>query len=148
MRKLKLVALIALTAVVCACAASAEGPPPIQVDRTACAHCTMLISEPQYAAAYRVAGADARVFDDIACLLTALGTESREPAAVWFQDAGNGGWIEQAKATFVVGHGIRTPMSGGITAYKDRKSAEDAAARHSGTVVASWAELRTARGGR
>src|SRR5215204_3815382 len=61
-------------ALVVACSARPSGPPEIVVDRTACSHCGMLISEPLYAAAFQVTGAEARVFDDIGCLRKALGT--------------------------------------------------------------------------
>ena len=49
MRTWNLFALIIIAALVSACAASAEAPPEIQVDRSACDHCTMLISEARYA---------------------------------------------------------------------------------------------------
>ena len=54
--------------VTAACGVKAGGLPEIEVDRTACSHCGMLISEPLYAAAYQAPGAAARVFDDIGCL--------------------------------------------------------------------------------
>src|SRR5262245_24799777 len=71
-----------------ACGVRADGPPEILVDRTACSHCGMLISEPLYAAAYRAPGADPRVFDDIGCLLEAARREPHADALrFWFQDA-------------------------------------------------------------
>ena len=60
-----------VTLALSACGAKADGPPHIEVDRTPCAHCGMLISEPVFAAAYRAPGSEARVFDDIGCLLAA-----------------------------------------------------------------------------
>src|SRR5262245_4849990 len=71
-----------------ACGLRADGPPDIQVDRTACSHCGMLISELAYAAAYRAPGADPRVFDDIGCLLEAARREpARSSLRFWFRDA-------------------------------------------------------------
>src|SRR5688572_30624635 len=79
--------VLALTTNV-ACGVRADGPPEIDVDRTACSHCGMLISEPVYAAAYRTPGSDPRVFDDIRCLLEAAHQEPRADALrFWFHDA-------------------------------------------------------------
>ena len=48
-----MVAAAAAAVLTTACGVKADGPPEIEVDRTSCAHCGMLISEPVYAAAYR-----------------------------------------------------------------------------------------------
>jgi len=146
MRSLMQVAVITATVLMGACAGKADGPPDIQVDRTACAHCTMLISEPRYAAAYQVEGAGARVFDDIGCLLDALDKEGKAPARFWFMDAADSRWIDGHSAIFVRSEQIRTPMSGGITAYRDLAAAEAAAAKHAGVVVRSFDGLRTGKG--
>ena len=146
MRSLKQIALVAVVALAAACGVKADGPPEIQVDRTACAHCTMLVSEPRYAAAYRTADGEAQVFDDIGCLLDALGKEPKAPARYWFKDANDGAWIDGDAASFVLSDAIRTPMSGGITAYRDLQSAESAASRHAGSVVETFAELRRMKG--
>ena len=60
-----------------ACGVKADGPPDIVVDRTACATAGCSISEPVYAAAYRTPRSEARVFDDIGCLLEAAAREPR-----------------------------------------------------------------------
>ena len=146
MRTLKMAIVITAAVLMSACGADANGPPDIQVDRTACAHCTMLISEPRYAAAYQVEGTGARVFDDIGCLLDALDKETKAPAGFWFRDTNEDAWIEGDKASFVLSDAIRTPMSGGITAYRDVQSAEAAASRHNGSVVKTFAALRQMKG--
>lgn len=143
---MKLLALMTAVVAIGACGASTSGPPDIQVDRTSCAHCSMLISEPRYAAAYQVNGMDARTFDDIGCLLGALSRETNPPERLWFMDAATSRWIEGDKAVFVLSEEIRTPMNGGVTAYRDLKSADEAAARHDGRTVRSFAELRAAKG--
>ena len=127
------------------CAARAEGPPEIVVDRTACSHCGMLVSEPAFAAAYRAPQADGRVFDDIGCLLAAARREPSAGLRYWFHDAATGAWMDGDQAVFVVSPAIRTPMGGGIVAYGTARAAEDAAARHRGQVVGSLAQL-VARG--
>ena len=187
-----------------ACGVRADGPPDIQVDRTACSHCGMLVSEPAYAAAYRAPGADPRVFDDIGCLLE---TAQKEPDAsslrFWFQDgtrllrpspqgdplaatarprgekspqdgpraargrprgekspqdgprAARGrprgeNWIDSRDAVFVSSPALRTPMGGGLIAYRDRAAAREGAARHRGSVIDSLDDLLNSKnvGGR
>ena len=122
------------------CSAAPSGPPEIVVDRTACDHCGMLISELAYAAAYRADGAEARVFDDIGCLRTAARGETG-PLTFWFHDAGDREWIEGAAATFVASPEIPSPMGGGLLAYRDRADAERAAADRHGRVINSVADL-------
>jgi copper chaperone NosL len=143
-----------------ACGGHAGGPPDIQVDRTACSHCGMLVSEPVYAAAYKAPSSDPRVFDDIRCLLEAARTEPRaEQLRFWFHDAAAGevapqggpvaargrpggqSWIEGSEARFVASPALRTPMGGGLIAYRDRTAAREGAARHNGRVIESLDEL-------
>jgi copper chaperone NosL len=153
-----------------ACGVRAYGPPEILVDRTACSHCGMLVSEPAYAAAYRAPGADPRAFDDIGCLLEAA---QKEPDAsslrFWFQDgtsllrtsphgdplaaAGRPrgeNWIDGRDAVFVSSPALRTPMGGGLIAYRDRAAAREGAARHRGSVIDSLDDLLNSKnvGGR
>ena len=65
----------------------------------------------------------------------------------WFQDAAGGGWIDGADARFVRATALRTPMSGGIAAFRSTADADAAAARTSGRRLSSLAELRAAVGG-
>ena len=133
--------------VTAACGVTADGPPEITVDRTACSHCGMLISEPLYAAAYRAPEAEGRVFDDIGCLLAAARGEAGTGLRFWFHDASGGGWIDGAEASFVTSAEIRTPMGGGLIAYRDPAAAADAARRLHGEVVGPLDALLTRKGG-
>jgi copper chaperone NosL len=124
------------------CGKPSDGPPEIVLDRTVCAHCGMLVSEPAFAAAYRVGGADAKVFDDIACLLNGLeGEETREAVAIWLHDFASSEWIRETSAVFVVDAGFETPMGGGIVAFSDRVAAERAAHERDGRLVTSFDAL-------
>ena len=136
---------LTLTAAI-ACRAGEESPPRIEVDRTACAHCGMLISEPMFAAAYRVPQGEARVFDDIACMLDAAGKE-QNPGALrfWFHDAATSRWIDGGAATFVSSASLKTPMGGGFIAYADEAAALRAASAHQGTVIRTVGDLLRAR---
>lgn len=137
-RVLLLVVLVSSSA----CGVRADGPPEIQVDRTACSHCGMLISEPAYAAAYRAPGADPRVFDDIGCLLEAARKEpARSSLRFWFHDVATTAWIGGQDAVFVASPALRTPMGGGLIAYSDLTAAREGATRHSGRVIESLGGL-------
>src|SRR4029453_2804631 len=119
------------------CAAQADGPPEIVLDRDACSHCGMLISDARHAAALRAAdGADGstRVFDDIGCLRNAAGTAAAE-LRVWVHDASDGSWIDGGDATFVVSPEIRTPMAGGVLAFRRAGDAGRAASKYHGRIV-------------
>jgi copper chaperone NosL len=143
-KRSQLAALVVLVALA-ACAPRAGGPPEIVIDRTACAHCSMLISEPRYAAAYRVDGTD-KAFDDIGCLLDALEGEPAGAAVqLWFRDVHDGAWIEPDAATFVSVPGMQTPMIGGIVATAHAGELESLKGRPGATVYTSLQAVRAAR---
>jgi copper chaperone NosL len=127
-----------------ACGVKADGPPEILVDRTPCAHCGMLVSEPAFAAAYRRDGSDARIFDDIGCLLNGLSGEAdHERLRFWFHDAATAVWIDRTEAVFVRSARLRTPMSSGIVAYRGEAAAGRAAVDGQATIVGNFDQLIT-----
>jgi nitrous oxide reductase accessory protein NosL len=140
------VVLVAVALVSTACGARALGPPEIVVDRSTCSHCGMFVSEPSFAAAYHVDGQVPRIFDDIGCMLDALGRETTAPINVWLQDAAGRGWLDAGEAAFVVTANVRTPMNGGVLAYADAAAAAQAASAHRGEVVRSFQQLMTRKG--
>ena len=142
-------AAIALAAalLVAACAAHQAGPPEIVLDRSACSHCGMLVSERIYAAALRTSDRREQVFDDIGCLLAAVRAQSLTGAHVWVHDALRGTWIDGASATFVSAPSLRTPMAGGIVAFADRDAADRSAERLGAATVTSLARLLSQKGG-
>ena len=138
--------IVAVALLSAACGTTVTGPPDILVDQTACSHCGMLVSEPVYAAAYQAHGQEARVFDDIGCMLDALREETASPIDVWLQDAGGAGWLDADQASVVASPRIRTPMSGGLLAYADAAAAEKVAAAQGGQVMRSLQALMTWKG--
>lgn len=129
-----------------ACGVKADAPPHIEVDRTPCSHCGMLVSEPTFAAAYRRDGFDARIFDDIQCLLNAASGEANpERLRFWFHDAATAAWIDRTEAVFVRSARLRTPMGGGLVAFSGRAAAAHGAHQHQGQVVGTLDDLLRAR---
>ena len=137
--------LVVIAMLAVACGARSATPPEIVVDRTACHHCGMLISERRYAAAVRSAEGD-RLFDDIGCLINALKGRAPDGEALWFNDASSGEWIT-GTPVFVSSPAFRTPMSGGVLAYRTQAAAEQAAAQHQGGVIRSIEALLARTGG-
>lgn len=135
------IALLALFAAT-GCSVRADGPPHLEEDRTACAHCGMLVSERMFAAGYRTQAGDTRVFDDIGCLLKAARAEPDGAALrFWFHDAPSRAWIDGAGAQFIHAASLRTPMAGGMLAYADAAAAARGAAEHDGRVIGSLDHL-------
>jgi copper chaperone NosL len=126
------------------CAAQADGPPEIVLDRDACSHCGMLISDARHAAALRTADGAVRVFDDIGCLRNAAGDAAG--ARLWVHDAADGSWMDAGEATFVVSPEVRTPMAGGVLAFRRAADAEQGAAKYHGRIVRSLTSLLSEKG--
>lgn len=137
---MKIGLVVAAALLAAACGVRAEGPPEIVVDRTPCSRCGMLISEPLYAAAYQAPGADARVFDDIGCLRDAARGETSE-LRIWVHDAAGGEWLNAFEAVYVASPSIRTPMGGGMLAFRRPADADRAADQHRGRVIRSIGEI-------
>jgi nitrous oxide reductase accessory protein NosL len=146
MSTLKIV-FAALALLAASCSAKAMGPPEIVVDHTACSHCGMLVSELVYAAAYQAADHEPRVFDDIDCMLKAARQETASPITIWLQDAAGAGWIDADEAFVVAAADIRSPMGGGLLAYRDAGAAHKAADARHGRVIGSRQELIDWKGG-
>jgi nitrous oxide reductase accessory protein NosL len=106
----------------------------------------MLISERSYAAAMRRADGHDELFDDIGCLVAAVRARPADDAHYWFHDAGDGDWITGVSPVFMVSARLRTPMGGGIAAYRDRAEAEREAARHAGRVIVAFSDLTAPAG--
>ncbi|MDQ3171375.1 MAG: nitrous oxide reductase accessory protein NosL [Acidobacteriota bacterium] len=141
-RRLLNAAVLVVMAVGLGCGAGADGPPHIEEDRSACAHCGMLVSERTFAAAYRAPGQEPRVFDDIACLRAAARREGNLQALTsWFHDAESREWIDGRRATFVYSEQLKTPMSGGMIAFADAGAAARRASALEGRVIASLDEM-------
>jgi copper chaperone NosL len=124
-----------------ACAGRGAAPPAIVMDRSACSRCGMLISERAYAAAIRSADGHDQLFDEIGCLVAAVRERPTNDAHYWFHDAGDSDWIVNGQPIFVVSPDIRTPMGGGIVAYRTLSAAERAASRQGGRVVQDVSQL-------
>ena len=136
--KMGLVAAAALLAA--ACGVRAEGPPEIVLDRTPCSRCGMLISETLHAAASQAPGEATEVFDDLGCLRDAARSAAGD-LRIWVHDAESGEWMNADEAVYVASPAIRTPMGGGMLAFRHPAAADRAAVQHRGRVIRSIGEI-------
>lgn len=90
-----------------------EGPVEVAWDRTRCARCQMLVSDPHFAAQIQTPR-EVLHFDDPGCLLLYLHEEAPETRAVYFRHAREDRWIPGDRVAFVpLGP---TPMGYGLGA--------------------------------
>lgn len=112
----RLVAAFLLLAALAACGGD-DGPAPVAWDRTRCARCGMLLSEPSFAAQLRGADGEWHFFDDPGCLLVTLDeleAHGKAPARIWFHDRSADRWIPGDAVAF--SDGATTPMGYGLAA--------------------------------
>jgi len=87
-------------------------------DRTACARCRMLLSDPDYASQLHLRDGRVLHFDDPGCLLAYLTEEGPEVHRAWFHAAGGAGWIAGDEVAFERVEPSRTPMGYGLAAAR------------------------------
>jgi copper chaperone NosL len=138
-RVLLLLILTTLVTVACNSAPNFDEPPEIRYGEDICERCTMIISEPRYAAAYVTTEGEARLFDDIGGMLAHNRAVSEDVAVFWVHDFDTEEWLKADDAYFVESEHI-TPMGYGIVAFRDSGRAEAWALEKEGQVL-SFAEL-------
>jgi copper chaperone NosL len=138
------IVLLLLGALLTGCSnkAEASGPPEISYGRDICIECNMIISEPRFAAAYRLDDGDTKSFDGIGELVkhAQLNNEFNRIAFAWVHDFNTEDWILAKEAIYVAGPEIVTPMGHGIVAFTTDSDAQQFAADVSGHVM-SWDEI-------
>lgn len=99
---------------VAAAVALPDGPVAVVWDKAACAHCSMHVGEPGFAA--QLTGKDGRTlfFDDPGCLLQFQDQQRPDVHAIWFRHADQDRWLPAAAVAFAVV--ARSPMGFGLQA--------------------------------
>jgi copper chaperone NosL len=78
-----------------------EGPEPVAWDRTACARCRMLVSEPSFAAQLQQLDGAVFEFDDPGCLLLHLHEQRPAVHAVYLHHREEERWLEREQVAFI-----------------------------------------------
>ena len=102
-----------------------------------CAFCRMSISEKRYAAELVQHDGEALKFDDIGCMVNFTKQKHIGAAsgAAFVMDFDRREWLKANDAFYVRSSEFKTPMNGGIVAFKDQPSAAAAAAKYHGTTL-------------
>jgi copper chaperone NosL len=123
-----------------ALACQADQRPQAIEAHDACASCRMAISQPQYAGQIVDKEGNAYKFDDIGCMLRYLNNHTFPQRRLYVMDYVNRHWLEAGSAVFVRSEAIRSPMNGGLAAFRDQSAAQQFLKNSSGQMI-SFAEL-------
>lgn len=83
-----------------------DQPQPVAWDRDSCAHCRMLVGEPDYAAQLITTDGQILNFDDPGCLVKHLEDNQVQVHRMWFHAAGEDAWLAPDEVAFA-----RVPVS-------------------------------------
>jgi copper chaperone NosL len=105
-----------------------------------CSYCKMAISETQYAAEILTEDGEPLPFDDLACLALYLKERQVNVGAIFVMDYSSRTWVKAEDAHFLRSPRFKTPMSGGIAAFREKARAE-AALRDFGGELMTLAQV-------
>lgn len=111
---------------------------PVAIEREdMCSFCRMAISEKRYAAEFIDNEGEAFKFDDITCMTSFMreGQNQGNIGARFVMDFDAKAWLKADDAYYVQSTEIKTPMSGGIIAFKDQSRAEETAGKYGGKLL-------------
>ncbi len=102
-----------------------------------CTYCKMAISEKPYASELIDSEGDVFKFDDVGCMLNFLNRRmsGKSARAYFVMDFNERQWIKAEEAFYVRSSSIKTPMSGGIIAFKTQAQAAEAAGKFQGQLL-------------
>ena len=116
-----------------------NGEPEVRYGKESCARCSMVISDPRFAAAWREPDGHEKHFDDIGCM--ALDETDRHPprgTRMWVHDYETEQWLGATDAYYVRSDTFKTPMSYGIAGAATPTAAERLGADRGGARVLQW----------
>ncbi len=107
-----------------------SGPQDFDLGKDQCDNCRMTITEQKYATQLITQKGRAYKFDDIMCMnmYESSNPDKATNAKTYVIDFPSGKFLEKAKATFIKGGSIKSPMGGNTQAYQDKAAAQKAAA--------------------
>jgi hypothetical protein len=103
-----------------------EETAPIAYGVDRCTECSRVIAERRFAAQYRTAAGDRRVFDDPGCLFRAIRKEKDRAESIRFQDHELDQWLDADEIWFVRTPQSSTPAGYGWIACGTFSAAQDA----------------------
>lgn len=91
-----------------------DGPVEPVWDKAACAHCSMHVGEPSFAAQLQVTDGQILAFDDPGCLFEYLDAQQPDVHAIWLHHLREDRWLPASAVAFVAVQ--PTPMGFGLGA--------------------------------
>tara|TARA_B100000959_G_C14985767_1_gene625511 strand:+ start:920 stop:1450 length:531 start_codon:yes stop_codon:yes gene_type:complete len=91
--------------------------PEIYYGEDTCMECSMIISDPHFAAAYINNKNEIKKFDDIGGMFISYFKNSDTVIKFWVHDYQTGTWINANEAHFLINNNIITPMGHGVIAF-------------------------------
>ena len=135
-----LLALLPMLALLGACGGS---PRPLVAGEDACDFCRMTVSDTRFGGEVVTAKGRVHTFDSVECLASYVNAlpDSTAAAGVWVADYESSAMIPAARAHFVRGGSLHSPMGRDLAAFAERHDPAALTARYGGEVV-TWAQIR------
>lgn len=106
-----------------------------------CSYCRMAISEKQYAAEVIDSDGQAFKFDDIGCMINFASKKNNAQITAYFvMDFDKREWITGDDAYYVRAPEVKTPMNGGLIAFRTRSKAQEAVDKYQGKML-RWEDV-------
>jgi copper chaperone NosL len=129
---------IAFTAGIILAGCHKSGLEPVAIEpEDMCGFCKMAISEKRYAAEFIDIDGQPFKFDDIGCMVNFMKSKGNKQGirAYFVMDFNDRNWLKADTAYYVRSSELKTPMGGGVVAFKDEAGAAEAAQKYRGTVL-------------
>jgi copper chaperone NosL len=131
--------------------ACAIEPQPLHLGNEECAHCRMMITEPQFAAQALNNKGKAFKFDAVECLASwvlAGEVDAAEIHSLWVADHEEPTrWLRVEEAAFLRSGAVHSPMGAGLIALRDGDAARDQQRARGGEVMGWDGVLALSRDG-
>lgn len=123
--------------------ACSQEPATIHYGSDECAHCKMMITDPQFASQVVTEKGKVYKFDAIECMAVYQRQHSNElkGAKLWVNNYGNPGeWLAAQEAQYVKSEVIKSPMGESLLAFPTQEDAEIHMQEKPGTLL-SWSQV-------
>ncbi|NNF05438.1 MAG: hypothetical protein HKN21_01630 [Candidatus Eisenbacteria bacterium] len=108
-----------------------DGAPTLEMGKSECVACGMVINDTRYAAAIKSATGEVAGFDALECLIRHARRNKKEGDQIWLSDFYDLQMYPESQMMVVLAD-FPSPMGGGLAAFKDKSKAEEAAATRRG----------------
>lgn len=102
-----------------------------------CAYCKMAISEKRYAAELIDSEGQVFKFDDMGCMANFIKSKKSNAkiVAYFVMDFDAPQWVKAEEAYYLRSPELRTPMNGGVVAFKNESNAKEATGKFRGQLL-------------